>query len=184
MRIVALNLLKPAVLKSVGFSMALVVSAVLFSGCAGYKVGPTNGMAAKSRSIQVNPFQNQTQEPRLTDYATHSLRKRLQQDGTYALDTKDSGDVVVTGVIVGFRRSELAFQPSDVRTVRDYYLHMTAQVQAVDRSSGKVLLNRQVTGRTSIRVGADLSSAERQAVPLLADDLARNVTSLLVDGTW
>ena len=37
---------------------------------------------------------------------------------------------------------------------------------------------------TLVRVGSDLSSAERQAIPLLADDLAKNVTELLVDGTW
>lgn len=184
MHLASLKVLKPAFLKTIGLSVALVASFTLLSGCAGYKLGPTNGMEARSKSIQVNPFQNKTLEPRLTDYTTHSLRKRLQQDGTYELNTKDEGDVVVTGTITGFRRSELAFQPSDVRTVRDYYLYMTAQVHAVDRTTGKVLLNKPVTGRTSIRVGADLSSAERQAIPLLADDLARNATSLLVDGTW
>jgi len=30
----------------------------------------------------------------------------------------------------------------------------------------------------------DLNSAERQAAPLIADDLARIVTALLVDGNW
>jgi hypothetical protein len=29
-----------------------------------------------------------------------------------------------------------------------------------------------------------MTNAERQATPLLAQDLARNVTALLVDGTW
>jgi hypothetical protein len=37
---------------------------------------------------------------------------------------------------------------------------------------------------TLIRVGSDLTSAERQALPLLAADLARNITALLADGTW
>jgi len=35
-----------------------------------------------------------------------------------------------------------------------------------------------------IRVGDDLTSTERQALPLLAADLAKNVTTLLVEGTW
>ena len=36
-----------------------------------------------------------------------------------------------------------------------------------------------MTGYTLIRVGPDLASAERQAIPLLADDLAKTTTELL-----
>jgi hypothetical protein len=165
-------------------SPAIVGLALLAAGCAGYRLGPTNGEVAGAKSIQINPFQNQTIEPRLTEYATSALRKRLQQDGTYRLNTSGEGDIIVTAVITRFDRSELTLQPTDVRTVRDYHLLMSAQITAVDRATGKTLVNRFVNGRTSIRVGADLTSAERQAIPLLADDLARNATSLLVDGTW
>jgi hypothetical protein len=41
-----------------------------------------------------------------------------------------------------------------------------------------------VSGRTTLRAGPDLTSSERQAIPLAAADLARHVTSLLVDGEW
>ena len=37
---------------------------------------------------------------------------------------------------------------------------------------------------TTIRSGADLASAERQAAPLLAEDLARKIADALADGTW
>ncbi len=166
---------------SVAFSFLV---AIFLSGCAGYQLGPTNGQEAGSHSIQINPVQNKTLEPRLTAFVANALRKRLQQDGTYKLDTQNEGDIIVTAVITQFHRSELSFQPNDVRTVRDYYLNMTATITAVERSTGKTLVSRPVQGRTSIRVGADLTSAERQAVPLLADDLAKNATSILVDGTW
>ena len=63
-------------------------------------------------------------------------------------------------------------------------LILIADVTAVDRLSGEVLLKTEVGGRTVIRAGADLSSAERQAAPLLAENLARNLVSLLVDGAW
>ena len=55
---------------------------------------------------------------------------------------------------------------------------------ARDPVSGKTNLNRAVQGRTYIRVGNDLASTEREAIPNLADDLARNAVSLLVDGPW
>lgn len=154
------------------------------AGCAGYRLGPTSGVAAGSRTIQVNFFRNATLEPRLVEAVASSLRKNLQQEGTYRLNTHGDGEIVVNGVIIEFRRSELSLQPTDVITVRDYTLYLKAKVTAVERSTGKVVLDREISGRTTIRVGNDLASSERQAVPLLADDLARNVTDLLVDGTW
>ena len=41
-----------------------------------------------------------------------------------------------------------------------------------------------IGAHTLVRVGSDLTSAERQALPVLAEDLARNITSILVDGSW
>ncbi len=164
-------------------AFSLLVLGTLLFGCA-YHLGPTNGLQAGAKSIQINPFTNDTLEPRLSASVTASLRKSLQQDGTFRLDTHDEGDIVVTGHITRFERSELSFQPRDIITPRDYRLYVTAQVKAVDRISGKTLLNRAVNGHTTIRVGNDLTSAERQAIPLLADDLARNATSLLVDGDF
>jgi hypothetical protein len=61
---------------------------------------------------------------------------------------------------------------------------MTAKFTVRDRGTGKILFDREVSGRTTIRSGSDLASAERQAVPMLAEDLARNATSLIVDGNW
>jgi hypothetical protein len=157
---------------------------VLLTGCAGYRLGPTNGVVAGSKSIQIISFANQTLEPRLADAVSFQLRKQLQRDGTYELNTHDSGDIILSGVITRYQRHELSFARDDILTVRDYRLTLTAQVTARERSSGKVILDRAVTGYTLIRVGSDLTSTERQALPLLAADLAKNVTSLLVDGTW
>ena len=154
------------------------------AGCASYRVGPTNGLAAGEKSVQVNFFQNKTREPRLVEAVNSALRKNLQKDGTYRLNTRDEGDIVISGEIVGFNRSPLSFQAADIITVRDYTLLLTAKIVATERASGKVILQREVSGKTTIRAGTDLASAERQAVPLLADDLAKNAAALLADGTW
>ena len=163
----------------------LGLSLVLCAGCAGYKLGPTNGMGAHEKSVQIVPFLNKTLQPRLTDEVAMQLRKELQRDGTFELATHDDGDIVVKGLIVSYERYELSFSPTDVLTVRDFRLRLKAQVTARDRSSGKLLLdNREVMGTTLVRVGNDITSAERQALPLLAQDLAKNVTALLADGSW
>jgi hypothetical protein len=154
------------------------------SGCAGYKLGPVNGVTAQERSIQVNPFANQTIEPRLGDAVTTQLRQELQRDGTYHLASHNDGDIVVSGTVQRYVRFEVSFSSSDVLTVRDYRLELRAQVTARNRSTGKVILDQPVTGTTLIRVNNDLTSSERQAMPLLAADLAKNVTALLTEGPW
>ena len=154
------------------------------TGCSWYRLGPTNGSAAGERSVQVKPFINETLEPLLTDAVTQQVRKEVTRDGTYHLATHGDADVVVSGVLTHYDRLELSFIPTDVLTVRDYRLRLTAQVTARERSTGKVLFEQPVNGTTLIRVGNDLTSVERQAFPMLADDLAKNVTALLVDGKF
>jgi hypothetical protein len=157
---------------------------LLLSGCAGYKLGPVNGETAGSKSVQVMPFSNKTLEPRLGDAVTSQMRKELQRDGTYKLASHNDGDIIVTGIITHYNRHELSFVPHDLVTVRDYRVTMTAQVTARERGTGKILLDQAVIGYTLVRVGSDLASSERQALPLLASDLAKHATALLVEGSW
>ena len=158
--------------------------ALALSGCAGYRVGPSNGERAGEKSVQVVPFTNQTAEPRLGDNATAALRKEIQRDATFRLASNEPGDIVVHGDITHFFRIGVSFQATDVITAQDYRLIMTAHVTARDRATGKVLLDKTMTGDTTVRVGNDLPSAERQARPLIATDLAQQITSLLADGDW
>jgi hypothetical protein len=165
----------------------LLFAAVLASGgggCTGYRLGPTNPELTAGRTIQVNFFENKTPEPRLVEALNHALRKRLQQDGSYRLNTRGDGDILVNGAILKYERQGVSFQPNDILTVRDFQVKLTVKVTATERVSGKIVLDREVTGRTTVRAGADLPSAERQALPLLADDFARNAATWLVEGTW
>jgi hypothetical protein len=141
-------------------------------------------VAAGARSVQITPFVNKTLEERLSDPVTFELRKELQRDGTYKLATHGDADIILSGVLTRYDRQEVTLTSNDVLTVLDFQLRLTADVLAIERSTGKTNLHQLVTGSTLIRVGSDLNSAERQAWPLLADDLARKVTALLADGKW
>jgi len=160
------------------------LAALLLTGCAGYHLGPSNGLEAREKSIRINPFVNETLEPRLTDAVTSQLRKQFQQDGTFQLSSHGDADIVLSGSITKYQRMEVTLASQDILTVRDFRLALTAHVAAHERSTGKVLLDQQVSGYTLIRVGSDLTSSERQALPLLAGDLAKNVTALLAEGKW
>ncbi|MGC3959794.1 MAG: LPS assembly lipoprotein LptE [Verrucomicrobiota bacterium] len=122
--------------------------------------------------------------PRLGDAATSALRKEIQREGTFRLANDEYTDLIVTGEIRQYTRGEVTFLPTDVVTARDYQVSMRAHVVARERITGKVVLERDLSGTALMRVGSDLPSAERQTLPLLATDLARQITAALADGTW
>jgi len=157
---------------------------IFLCGCAGYRLGPTGGQEAGAKSVQITPFVNNSTEPGLADEVTSALRKAVQRDGTFKLATHRDSDLIVTGVITDYRRRELTLLRGDLRTVRDYQITIVAHVVIRERASNQVILERDVDGSTLLRVGVDFGSSERQAAPQLAEDLARRVKDLLVDGSW
>lgn len=162
----------------------LCLAVLMLTGCAGYRVGPTDGDVAGARSIELLPFHNQTLEPRLGDAVNQSLRERMQTDGTFRLATRGDADVVVTGDITRYYRVGLSYLNIDVATTENYRIGVIAHVVARSSTSGKVLLEKNISGFTLVNVGTDFASAERQSLGLLADDLARNVTVALTEGSW
>ncbi len=156
----------------------------LLTGCAGYHLGPVDGTLPGEKSVEVLPFNNQTLQPRLGDAVTEALREQLQTDGTYRLATSAPGDVVVSGVIARYNREAISYLNTDVATPDNYRVGIVAHVTVRERATGHVLLDKDVKGYTLVHVGPDLVSAERQALPLLAQDLSHNITELLTEGTW
>ncbi len=164
--------------------LTLAAVLLLHAGCAGYRLGPGTGLAIGARTIEITPFPNQTEEPRLSPALASALRRQIQTDGTYQLETRGKGDLRLTGNIIQYRRVGVTFQPDDLATARDFELRMTAQIKVLHCRTGQVLLERAVTGRTLIRAFDDPASAERQALPLLAGNLARRIAALLADSGW
>ncbi len=70
------------------------------------------------------------------------------------------------------------------RPQQSYRINITAHVVVRESADGKVLLDKDVAGYTLVTVGTDLASAERQAMPLLAGDLAQNIAELITEGAW
>jgi hypothetical protein len=162
---------------------AFCAAIFLLAGCAGYHLGPVNGETAGARTIQVLPFSNHTLQPRLGDAVTQAVREKLQADGTYHL-ADDAGDVVISGDIKSYNRQGLSYLNSDVLTASNYRVSIVAHIVARERGSGKVLLDKDLTGYTLVHVDSDLADAERQSLPLLAEDLAERVTEQITEGMW
>ena len=165
------------------FLAVLVVA--LFTGCAGYHIGPIGGtLVAPGKSVEILPFDNQTLQPRLGDALTQAARERLQTDGSYHLATREPADVVITGTIKRYGREALSFLSTDTATPENYRVGLLVHVVIRDRSSGKLLLEKDLKPHTLVHIGTDLASAERQALPMIADDFAHDLISLLSESAW
>src|SRR5579863_4380010 len=86
----------------------LCVVLLAWTGCAGYHLGPSNGAVVGGGSVEIKPFVNKTLEPRLSEYTMNSLRQNLMRDGTYRVDSRGEGDLIMTGVITAYQRRELS----------------------------------------------------------------------------
>jgi len=161
-------------------SLAGIGLALAWGGCA-YHLGPTGGQTSGHRSVQIQPFINRTIEPRLVSALGQAMRQQIQRDGTFRLETRGEADIVVTGTIVNYDRQFITVKAGDALTPRDYRIVIAARIVARERVTGKVLLDRELVGRTEVRAGADLHSAEREAIPMAAEFLATSATSLLAD---
>jgi hypothetical protein len=148
----------------------------------GYHLGPV--LKADYKSVAVLMFKNKTLKPQLEAQVTNGIIKRLQSDGTLRVESKENADIILTGQILRYRRSALRALRTEVVTPREFRISIDAQIEARDRVTGKVLLKPAViTGSADTFIGTDLQSAEEQVLPLIADDLARQVVSLLVE-SW
>jgi hypothetical protein len=164
--------------------LVVALLAALGVACSGYRLGPTSGFEAGSRTVRVQYFENQTLQPRLSEALAHALRKRLQQDGTYRLVSAGPADVVVSGEILRYDRRPVSFQRQDVRTTRDEEIELAVRLVAKDYLAGTNLVDREVIGRMTVRLDGNQTSAERQALTQLAEDFADRAAPLIVDSTW
>ena len=61
----------------------------------------------------------------------------------------------------GYARDSLSFLPGDVLTAENYHVTITAHVTAREPDTGKVLLDKNVTGATLVQVGTCLLYTSR-----------------------
>src|SRR6516162_10825200 len=104
------------------------IAGMFLAGCAGYHLGPVNGVEAGAKTVEVQPFNNQTLQPRFGDDMTQALREKFQSDGTYRLTTSSPGDMVVSGVIRDYQREGLGYLNADASPPQNFRVGVVVHV--------------------------------------------------------
>ncbi len=167
--------------------MRKLCAAALFvfslGGCAGYHIGPVQPYYLRAvHSIAVPTFKNNTLIPRISVLITDSVIKQFQQDGTYRIAGKEQADAILMGEIERVTRSPARSVRGNVLATVEFNLILQIHYSLVDRATGKDLAASAVYGTTSFFVGDDITTDERQALPLAAEELAVHLVSQLSEG--
>ncbi len=158
---------------------------LLFSlgGCAGYHIGPIQPYYLKAvHSIAVPVFKSNTLIPRVSVLITDSVIKQFQQDGTYQIANRDSADAILTGTIERITRTPARSVRGNVLATSEFNLTLQVRYTLTDRATKKDLTSSVVYGTTSFFVGDDITTDERQAIPLAAEEAAVHLVSQLSEG--
>jgi hypothetical protein len=164
------------------FGAALVLLSL--GGCAGYHIGPVQPYYLRSvHSIAVPTFENKTLIPRIAVLLSDTVIKQFQQDGTYRIEGDDKADAILKGEITRITRAPARSLRGNVLATTEFNLILQLRYTLLDRVTGKTLsAPMDVTGTTSFFVGPDITSDERQAIPLAAEELAVRLVSQLSEG--
>jgi outer membrane lipopolysaccharide assembly protein LptE/RlpB len=156
---------------------------LLFTGCLGYHVGPVKpGVLRDVHLVAVPTFENKTLLPRVEVLVTDSVIKQLQQDGTYKIADKGNADAVLKAEITEITRTPARSVLGNVLATTEFSLTMRVRYKLEARGGNLLMPYADVVGTTSFFVGTDVTTDERQALPLAAEELATHLVTQLSEG--
>jgi outer membrane lipopolysaccharide assembly protein LptE/RlpB len=161
----------------------LSAACLFLTGCLGYHVGPVKpGVLRDVHVIAVPTFENKTLLPRIEVLITDSVIKQLQQDGTYKIATEDNADAVLKAEITEINRAPARSVRGNVLATTEFNLIMHVRYKLETRGGTLLMPPTEVVGTTSFFVGTDVTTDERQALPLAAEELATHLVTQLSEG--
>lgn len=161
----------------------VLIAAFSLGGCAGYRLGDVKPHHLREiESIAVPMFRNQTYTPRVEALVSSSVIKQLQQDGTYRISTAENADAVLEGTVVAVSRRPVRSVRGNVLATREFNLAVTVTYRLRSKNGNVAVGPASIAGTTSFFVGSDVTTDERQALPLAAEDLAVRLVSQLSEG--
>jgi hypothetical protein len=167
----------------------LPLVALLFSGCAGYKIGPIQPtFMAGIHKIAIPTFRNDTLEPRVEVPMATAVIHQFQLDGTYQIVNEKDADAILEGTLDTIQRRPARSVRGNVLLTKEYTLNVRGRFKLTKKDTGVLLDQRTVTGTTSFyasgsdSVSQDVNQDERQAIPLAAEDMAVQLVSQYSEG--
>jgi hypothetical protein len=164
---------------------ALLATLICFAlgGCLGYHIGPVKPYYLRDvHAIAIPTFKNRTLVPRIDVLVTDTVIKQLQQDGTYQITNGDKADATLTGEITRITRAPARSVRGNVLATTEFSLWLVVKYSLTGRDGTQLVPPNDVIGITTFFVSSDVTSDERQALPLATEDLANRLVTQISEG--
>ena len=164
-------------------SIVAALACLSLSGCLGYRIGPAKPYYLRDvHTIAIPTFENKTLVPRVEVLVTGTVIKQFQQDGTFKIGNGDSADATLKGEIIRISRSPARSVRGNVLETSEFNLSMRVRYKLVGPDGKSLGPSGEVVGTTSFFVGTDVTTDERQALPLATEELASRLVTQLSEG--
>jgi hypothetical protein len=130
----------------------------------------------------LHTFKNHTLVPRVEVLVTDTVIKQFQQDGTFQITSDDKADATLSGEISQINRLPARSVRGNVLATTEFNLALSVKFSLTSRDGKQLAGPNEVTGNTSFFVSSDVTTDERQALPLATEDLATRLVTQLSEG--
>jgi hypothetical protein len=153
-----------------GLHFWLLCLVMTCSGCANYRVGQQSLFRSDIRTVHVPIFESATYRRYLGERLTESVAKEIELNTPYKVVDSLTADSVLTGKIVGMRKSVLSETIND--DPRNIEASFRVQVTWTDRR-GNILMQRTYNSPSNFipEGGQSLATAQQDAIEQAARDI-------------
>lgn len=154
---------------------------LLLSGCSNYRLG--TGVELSFHTLYIAPVVNESNLPQAVAPVSAQLRETFLRDSRIILvNTPDEADAILSVTLVRYGREAQVRQTADTGLTRKFDVTLDAVITLRDVGEKKsVFENRKVQAVRQVFVDGGQLQAEYTNVPLLAEELAKNIRSAALD---
>ncbi|MBC8039932.1 MAG: hypothetical protein H7Y06_05265 [Opitutaceae bacterium] len=155
---------------------------LFLSGCSNYHLG--SGGHTTFRTIYVAPVVNENSNlPQAVAIVSTQIREAFLRDPRVILvNTPGEAEATLTVTLVNYSRKAQTRQSTDTGLARKFDVTLDAEATLRSTNDNKVIFeNRKVQAVRQVFVDSGQLQAEYQNVPLLAEELGKNVLSATLD---
>lgn len=163
--------------------LPVALAAGLLAGCAGYHLG--TGSTAKFTKLYIAPIASDALIPQAQALVTTQLREAFIRDGRVTLvNSAEAADAVLSITLAGYNRTVAVSRSDDTGLARRFDVSLQARATLLDsRTQQPYFSQRPLDAKQGVFTDSGLVPSEYQALPLLAELIAREAVHAVLD-TW
>ncbi len=166
------------------FKVLTIIFSLLLSGCGYHLASTVNPMLDNYDSIAIPYFENKTFEAEAVTIFTYAVVNEFIESKRLKVESIDKADLILYGTVKSINENSIGYSRDD--KALEYRVWATLEISLEEKSTGKVLWKRNnLTNDQEYLSGTEITvieASKRNALVLLAEDLAERIHDSIVQG--